>query len=1002
MHGSGRLDSVAATPSEANTLPGEGSAATVRILTGRDMSTGEENVYPKKPTPRCVACPLHKKCSSVCIRTANPIPGADVMIFGDAPGKDEDETGRNFVGDPGRKLNYLLVKSKLKRKDVPIANVGRCKPPSKTPTKTILKACWPYTLHDILTIRPKVIVAMGSAAFQMLAPKPKGGIKVWAGFPSQETFGFTNLAGQRFEHTCWVIPTRHPSEALRDWSLDAQIIRDLRVAKRYAAGEIVYKTPETKVVVLRTLQDVLGFLRRLRQQRGFVLDLETTSLDAHTGSILCIGFCYRKGHATILPLRQQHNQPIWSHYELEQILNALTEALIHATEETPDVEVWGQNIKFDVQWMRKLLGLVNFNVRDDTMLLHHVVDENKPHNLTFMCQWYLKWDKYDAMNYPYYEGGEFKAELVPNNIMWRYCGFDCDGTFQLREILRAKMLASQLQVVYGKELDLVNPLADAEYRGVRVDVEELRIAAKEYGKKVEETQGKLVRFAERYLVDLKAVEHNRALLEWKKVKHRWRGEHEAKEKHYEEAMVAWENEHKAQLEMWEEDLSGWKLAAPADRGDKPRKPKSTGKPRRPRIVKEPTKPQPWNPAENFNPASSRDLAELLKATGGRLDKETTTGLPSTDAVVLAKLATKKNAAGRVAQLIRDLRNYQNNKSKNLDGKPEENGAGGLMRYVSPQGRCHTSYNVTRAVSGRLSSSDPNLQNVPRIGPFRGLFKADSDDHVFLAVDYEKIELCVLAWLSSDPIMSEELIAGKDLHTRMAVTVKLWHLPTEAEYQELKPTITKNQRVIAKGVNFGVPYGRSAYGIVESKENQDAFPVDMDRDERIRMVEDVLEMYWTKYNGVKVWRDGWVKLLHKHGHVKTTDGRIRHMDPGLAWLASPMAKATYKYRMELGDLERAAVNFPIQGFANSILQAATRRVYNGIKTKVTPTLRIMMTIHDALNFSVHRRYVEEAEHYIPIWMNTVLPAGRKNKYELPMKVEVLRQAKWGEEYNPGIH
>jgi len=721
----------------------------------------------------------------------------------------------------------------------------------------------------------------------------------------------------------------------------------------------------------------------------FVFDIESTGLDPFVDVILCVGFATQAGFATILPLLQQFRKAIWSAAELaliEEELGLLFEA---ASERTPGSTlcVDGQHVKFDSKFIRRRTGIYDLRVGDDTMVQHHLLDENKPHNLTYMLQWELGWDKYDAMNYPYYEKGKFKPELIPNEILWRYCGYDCDGTLQLRDRFTPRIAKQRLEVPYAAERDLIAPITDMEYRGVRIDLPRLRKVAVEYAQKVAEAEATLRKAAGKYLSPQMEEEYQGKLLSWKKARHRWMGEAAAREKAYEAALAHWEATNEAQLEMWEDEGR-----------PKGKKPKSTGKPRKPRIRKEPEKPKPWTPAD-FTPGAPKDIARLLEAAGANLEKQTTSGLVSTDAAVLAALALRKGPAGRIAQAVRDLREYRTNKSKNLDGPPEDKGQGGLVAHVSAGGRIHTSYNMTNAVTGRLSSSDPQLHNIPRLGPFRGLFVPDNDDCVILAADYAKEELCVLAWMAEDEVMAHELINGIDLHTHMAVTVQLWRMPTDEEFRRIGPTIPKNSRAIAKGVNFGVPYGRTAYGIVEAKDNQDAFPIDMPREDRLTVVENVLEMYFRKYQGVARWREQWISRAMRAGFCRTHDGRIRHVSPGVAWVNSPEAADTWKLRRERGDIGRMLVNFPIQGYSNYILQVATRRCYNGMRDREqrVPGLRSIMTIHDALNFSCPRKYVDDAIPKIKGWMERTLPADRRHRYEIPLKVDITVQERWGTEY-----
>lgn len=903
---------------------------------------------PRKVDPRCIRCNLHRRSMTVCCPGEGQ-ENAEIMLVGEALGADEDKLSRPFVGDSGRKLMYLLQRCGIKRRDLYITNSVRCHPPKNdTPKKKHLEACGPYLLFEILKVRPKVIVAMGRIATELVTKQQNtsyNGLRSRRGFPKWVEFKWSSpKSGKLFRHACWVIPTYHPSAALRGggWVLDDLIEYDLKLAQRYAIGKDLLVMPDTKVNVIQQgdIHGALDLIARLKAVGSFVVDIEATGRLPIDDELLCLGFCAKAGEAWVLPILQQNCEPYWLPVQLGKIQHALEDLFQSAT-------LYGQNIKFDIQWLRKLTDVTHFNIGGDAMVSHHCLDENKPHNLTFLCQQYLGWDRYDEAMLQYYvkAGKKFvpRYELAPNDILWRYNGYDVDGTFQVLEILDPQVGANKLRTVVVTELALSNPLADTEYRGVRVDVKKLK--------------------------GLADKQHTKAA----------------------DALVALRK-------MYAEDYAE-------------------------------------DEALTFNPASHKQLAAWFVKIDAGITKKTKAGAVSTEKNVLAKLALEDSRAGQIAQLVRDLRSANKLLGTYLDGTSLEGGekgisfkdeGGGFLKHVCSDGYFHPSYNASLTVTGRLSANDPAIQTMPRKGDLRSILIPDSDDDVFLSCDYSKVELCVMAWLSNDEVMARELISGVDLHSRMALAVRLNRDPTDEEFEVMLPAFMEepgwhNERAMAKSTVFGASYGRTAQGIVEA--NPESFPEDMSDDDRISVAQAMLDAFWEKYKGVRAHMDRQIATAHKVGRIRTKfTGRTRRF-AGVNWYFSPQGWKCKFRTMDLEEMNREAMNFQVQSIASDELSRATARVYAGLREmeqfglvpyeihkllvedpkrvdlpryeriKIS-NLRIVMTLHDQLLFNVHKDAVDEASYYIQMWMNTVLPADSKHKFEMPLKVDVSVQKAWG--------
>jgi uracil-DNA glycosylase family 4 len=871
-------------------------------------------IRPRKSDPTCVRCNLHQKSKTVCCEGSGPLD-APIFLFGEALGANEEQQGKPFVGDAGWKLSYCLARAGLKRKQLRIENTVRCRPPgNKNPTTKQISACYGYLLRTILVNRPKVVVALGSIAFRALTgsieTNKSGDQKIklntrsvtgYRGFYERATLSWTSKKGKTKSHSFWLVPTNHPSACLHKWELDDLLVFDLSIAKQLAEGKEPLKAPGTKVRIAKTFNQAIALMGQLQKQRRFAFDLEATSLSPYQATIMCFGFCFKSGEAWILPWNGQGPKPWWKPKQKRKLLRKLTRLF-----ETSSLV--GQNIKFDLKLIRRLTGLTDFDISFDTMIAHANIDENKPHGLTFLCQWYLRWKKYDdEMSAWKTKAGKrtiFKTWEVPNEKLWTYCGYDVDGNWRVRKKLLPLLQQEGVIGPFRNHMGLIHPLMDAEYRGLRADPDRLRYLGDKLRADVEKIKKRLRKKADRYLGEVRDPKGNVVL---------------------------------------------------------------------------------------FNPGSPVQLVSLLTKAGAKLTKKTPNGLASTDKFVLEALSLQKTKAGSIARDVVRLRKLSGYVTKNLDGS---DGAGAFVQHLEGS-RWHPTYNIHIARTGRQSAHDPPVQTLPRTGGIRSIIVPDSPDHILLSADYNKVELCVLSWLSNEEIMIRELSLGIDLHTRMAVVARLMRDPTEEEWHRLAPLIGKDERSIAKGSNFGIPYGRGAYAIAE--ENPDAFPLGMPKYERTEKVQRVIDAYFSKYQMIAAWRDQQVELAEKHGFIRSAVFNRKRRFLGVRWFLSKYGLRTRNVDRDLGHLHRECYNFQVQAIAGDVMSRATKRVYDGIKKARIPGLRIILTLHDQLVFSCYRKHAKEASSRIVGWMADTLPKGGKFKFEMPLRVECDEQPCFGYEY-----
>ena len=318
--------------------------------------------------------------------------------------------------------------------------------------------------------------------------------------------------------------------------------------------------------------------------------------------------------------------------------------------------------------------------------------------------------------------------------------------------------------------------------------------------------------------------------------------------------------------------------------------------------------------ENFNINSPKQLGEILfgklKLSGG---KKTKTGY-STAADVLEKLAPEH-------EIIRDILEYRQLTKLNSTY------ATGLAGYIREDGRIHGTFNQTITATGRISSTEPNLQNIPvrtEMGSkIRDIF-VPKTGYVFVDADYSQIELRVLASLSGDEKLIESYHSSADIHA--ATASQVFHVPLE----EVTPELRRN----AKAVNFGVVYGISAFGLSED--------LSISRKEAL----DYINNYFKIYGGVKKFLDKQVADAKEKGFVKTMFGRIRPI---------PEIKSSNFMTRSFGD--RVAMNSPIQGSAADIMKISMLKVDEALKESGYDA-NIVLQIHDELLIEVREDQAEK--------------------------------------------
>ena len=351
----------------------------------------------------------------------------------------------------------------------------------------------------------------------------------------------------------------------------------------------------------------------------------------------------------------------------------------------------------------------------------------------------------------------------------------------------------------------------------------------------------------------------------------------------------------------------------------------------------------------FNLASPKQLGEVLfeKMQIGTKIKKTRGGQLSTSEDVLLKLA-KENP---IVEHILNFRELTKLKSTYVDALP--------LLVNKRTSRVHTCYGQAIAVTGRLSSNNPNLQNIPirtaRGREIRKAFVPRDSDHLIISADYSQIELRIVAGISGDEAMSDAFKKDKDIHTATAAKV----------FGVAEDDVTKEMRYKAKSVNFGIIYGQSAFGLAEN--------IGVSRTE----AKEIIDAYKKEFSGIQKYMDNTINFCRENGYVETLMGRKR-------WLKD-IGSSNWTVR---GFAERNAINSPIQGTAADMIKLAMIDIQRVFREKKFRS-KMILQVHDELVFDAYKPEIETIK---PIILDLM-----KNAMKLPNDVPVEAELGVGENW-----
>ena len=593
----------------------------------------------------------------------------------------------------------------------------------------------------------------------------------------------------------------------------------------------------------------LSFLGKLAEQTRFAIDLETTSIEPHGSAIVGMGICWKAGEAYYLAFRGPVGAKTLGVKELERLRPIL---------EDPKIEKVNQNIKFDLQVLKKH-GIELNGIAGDSMVADYLLRAGeRTHGMDVLSERYLNHRPIPIVDLIGKGKSITPLETVPTAKVAEYSCEDADVAFRLCETLdplleiegfkRPRDKTGGTYLYDDLEVPLIGVLAEMEFNGIRLDVPRLEKLGKEMGVELERLEGTI-----------------------------------------------------------------YELAGKA-----------------------------------FNIGSVKQLRTILFEEKGykASHRTTTTGAASTDQDTLEDLARQGHELPRK---LLEHRKIAKLKSTYVDALPS---------IVQPStGRVHASFNQTVAATGRLSSSDPNLQNIPirteQGGQIRQAF-VPREGWLLITADYSQIELRLLAHLSKDETLRRAFAEDHDIHSLVAA--QIFGVDPKA--------VTSEQRRVAKTVNFGVIYGISAWGLADRLE--------IAREEATRFI----DAFFKQHPRVLEYQDQLLKKCRETGYVGTMLGRRRS-------ISGIRSNSSYKGR---NQPEREAINMEIQGSAADLIKVAMLSLHRRLQGSQA---KMLLQIHDELVFEAPP---EERDAIVTL-IHAEMSQALRDRIDVPLGVDIGVGPNW---------
>lgn len=876
----------------------------------------------------CNLCSLSGSCATVCVEGRGADSG--LMIVAEMPSWYDDKED-TVLGSPVAQLIEKIIVEVIggNLDKVFKTHLVKCKTPeSRKPTQHEIDTCKSYLLKEIDAVRPKAILALGDIVFSALMGdkvKPvKGKIHVTS-FGKGENKFETRVVGTYTPYYVDKVQSKLEEFATH-------------IMKAYNTAHGVSTAKGTQIVICDTFDKVKTAVEYCKQIGVCSFDFETPEIDEDKGTFLegfhatSLSLSFQAGSAYVIPL--EHFESPYSKAEVQEIMDYIGEHIF----QNPAINKVGHNLSYDMH-IARIYGCVVFKGRlDDTMLMHHLHDETKRHGLKdLVVEFFPECSGYED------EVKGFKWHEVPFGILAPYNGTDTDLTLRLKVLFESYLLEDErvYRIYRNLAMAVLRPLWNAERRGMLIDAEALSDAIKEAKVLIEKKEKQLVSHPvyKRYLKSKEIAANEMAQAELKE-------KISALEKKRMDKADSLESELEGATPKKQETLKK-KITALRDGSDMT----VTETNYRDKLRK--IKSGEVSVYSGFNFGSWQQLEDLLYDSefGFRFVNFTR----GTGKDVLEDL---KDDTGFLDTLL-SLRSLEKINGTYLEG---------LWNRMDKYHRVHTQLLIHGTVSGRLSSRNPNLQNLPNIAKLKDedvirlvsmvkkVFKCP-DGYTMVQFDFSQAELRIIASFAKEPTMLQAYADDKDLHALLGSKMKN---VTMEEFYQLAKDIQKEARTRAKAGNFGFIYGMGWMGFMDYAKSN--YKVYLSEGES----RDFREMFFDTYPELLTYHEVQKEKARKFGWVRTLYGRRRRTPDIHA--VDDLARS---------NDERVAINSPVQGTAGEFTIFAIALLDH----RLHPSVELAITVHDSIVFYIPDHLLHKQ---MPIIRDTCQQLPNKQYFDVELK------------------
>lgn len=441
----------------------------------------------------------------------------DVMIVLEAPGQMEDWRGVPTVGDAGNVLSDFVLQAGFNLDRVYISNIVKCRPPSnRNPTVSEIKACRPHLEYEIRKIKPKVIMLLGNASLRLFNLHSEGGI-----YKIRGNHYTLKLPSWQDGPTFNVIPTFHPAMFLHKTDEQAQRRSqdDYIMAANISKDQMPKQKKHDKYHIIKTDDQLEWLIEEIRESEFTAFDTESRALGFRKEPLICFSFCWGydpdtdENKTAVLPIYHHTRklnslgwalEPHWGTRPNRMPVDRVFDQLRTGIFEDVKVHKAAHNLKYDALVLRRWAKSELKGVLFDTMLLHHMLHEQKPHGLEYLADLEFAVGDYSSRLHNIVGKGKNLLKTydwIPDHILWPYAALDAQNTFRLACLYTFRMMQRGLDEelpngrLYRCYTDRVVPLSevlvDAEWYGIKIDTDLVKIIKKEYEDEQEQLLSKI-------------------------------------------------------------------------------------------------------------------------------------------------------------------------------------------------------------------------------------------------------------------------------------------------------------------------------------------------------------------------------------------------------------------------------------------------------------------------------------------------------------------------------